>query len=62
MLIASLLLLGIPTLLFLGLCTIGANLILAVIKGLIEGVSDVCIEAIDSIGKEDNKKKKKKTK
>lgn len=60
MLISALILLGIPTLLFLGLCTIGANLILAVIKGIIEGTADVCKEAIDNIGKEDNKKKKTK--
>ena len=51
MIIATLLLLGIPTLIFISLCTIFSSLILAVIKGVIEGLSEVCSQLIDKIGK-----------
>ena len=56
MLIGSLLVVGIPALLLISLCTIFANFVLVIIKAIIESVGDCIGKAIDNIG---NDKKNK---
>ena len=53
--LGTLIVVGVPLLLFMFICTLIANIILAIVKGCIEGTTEVLSDCID--GKKSKKKK-----